>query len=253
MLDKTDLYYFSPTGGTRKVAEILSQGLSEEVHSVDLGVRGEGVEAPESGTVVVAAPVFGGRIPAIAAERLRQLEGNGKKAVTVVVYGTRAYEDALLELNDIMREKGFQVVASAALIAQHSIVPEVGKGRPDGQDREEILSFAKKVLERSQEGTDSPVDVPGDRPYKAGMNMPVTPLSLPSCVQCGKCASVCPVGAIRSENGAVVTDPEGCMLCMACVAACPEHARILPPPVQEQMDQKLGALRSVRRENVFFL
>ena len=102
-----------------------------------------------------------------------------------MVYGTRAYEDALLELNDIMREKGFQVVASAALIARHSIVPEVGKGRPDGQDREEILSFAKKVLERSQEGTDSPVDVPGDRPYKAGMNMPVTPLSLPSCVQWG--------------------------------------------------------------------
>ena len=69
MLDKTDLYYFSPTGGTRKVAEILSQGLSEEVHSVDLGVRGEGVEAPESGTVVVAALSSG------AGSRPSQLKG----------------------------------------------------------------------------------------------------------------------------------------------------------------------------------
>lgn len=253
MLDRTDLYYFSPTGGTRKVGEILCEGLSKTVHCVDLGARDRALEDPESGTVVVVAPVFGGRIPAIVAEKLRQLEGDGKRAVTVAVYGTRAYEDALLELNDIMGESGFQIVASAALVAQHSIVPEVGRGRPDAQDREDILRFAGKVLERSQKGTDTPVDVPGDRPYKAGMSMPVTPVSLPSCVQCGKCVSVCPVGVIRCADGAVVTDPQGCMLCMACVAACPEHARILPPPLQEQMDQKLGALRSVRRENMFFL
>ncbi len=38
-----------------------------------------------------------------------------------------------------------------------------------------------------------------------------------------------------------------------CVASCPEHARILPPPMQEKMDQMLGALEAVRRENEYFL
>lgn len=55
------------------------------------------------------------------------------------------------------------------------------------------------------------------------------------------------------ENGSVVTNPEKCILCMACVKACPEHARILPPPLQEKMEQMLGALKSVRRENEYFL
>ncbi len=253
MLDKIDLYYLSPTGGTKRTGEILCKGLAEAVRPVDLGDREKAVETPESGTVVAAVPVFGGRIPAVAARRLRQLEGSGKKAVTLAVYGTRAYEDALLELNDLMEERGFKVIASAALVAQHSIVPEVGRGRPDGRDETEILAFAEKVLKKLGADTDSPVSVPGDRPYKPEMDMPVTPICQPSCIRCGKCASVCPAGAVSLEDDAVVTDPKSCMLCMACVAACPEHARILPPPLQEQMDQKLGPLSAIRRENEYFL
>ena len=40
---------------------------------------------------------------------------------------------------------------------------------------------------------------------------------------------------------------------MACTAACPENARVLPAPLQETMEQKLGALKDVRRENEVFL
>lgn len=171
----------------------------------------------------------------------------------MAVYGTRAYEDALLELNDIMMERGFQILASAACIAQHSIVPAVGKGRPDEQDREEILKFAAKVLEKLEKGADCSVCVPGNHLYKARMNMPVTPVCSPACIQCRTFESVCPSGAVCLENGAIVTGANHCMLCMACVAACTQHARILPPPLQEQMNQKLGALSSVRREQEYFL
>jgi len=253
MLNLTELYYFSPTGGTKKAGEIFCEGISEKVKTIDLGIRGKAVEQPECGLVVVAVPVFGGRIPAIVTEKLNELDGNGKKAVTLVVYGNRAYEDALLELNNVMEERGFLVVASAALVAQHSMAPEVGKGRPDEKDRVEILDFAGKVLEKIEDGKECPVKVPGNYPYKAGMSMSVTPVSLTSCYLCAKCTSVCPTGAIRLESDVVVTEPEKCILCMACVSACPEHARILPPPLQEKMEQMLGALKSVRRENEYFL
>lgn len=253
MLNMTDLYYFSPTGGTKKAGESFCEAIAEKVKTVDLGLRDRAVEKPESGLVVVAAPVFGGRIPSIVAEKLNELDGNGKKAVTLAVYGNRAYEDALLELNNILTDRGFQVIASAALVAQHSMAPEVGKGRPDGQDIADIHNFADKVSDKLEKGIESKVKVPGNYPYKNGMSMPVTPVSLPSCSQCGKCAAVCPTGAIHMENGSVVTNPEKCILCMACVKACPEHARILPPPLQEKMEQMLGALKSVRRENEYFL
>ena len=55
------------------------------------------------------------------------------------------------------------------------------------------------------------------------------------------------------EDTGAVTDSQSCILCMACAAACPEHARILPPPLKEKMEQMLGALKNVRRENEFFL
>lgn len=253
MLDMVQLYYFSPTGGTKKAGEIFCEGISANVKTVNLGIRDEAAQTPECALAVFAVPVFGGRIPASAAEKLDGLHGNGKKAVTLVVYGNRAYEDALLELNNIVEKEGFQVAASAALIAQHSMVPEVGKGRPDRKDREEILDFSKKVLEKIEKGTESDVSVPGNYPYKNGMSMPATPMTLPSCSQCKKCASVCPTGAIQLEDGKVKTDSEKCILCMACCAACPEHARILPPPLQEMMNEKLGALKAIRRENEFFL
>lgn len=253
MLSTVELYYFSPTGGTKKAGEIFCEGIAENVKTVNLGIKDKEPGKPEGELVVAAAPVFGGRIPAIATEKLNRLDGRGKKAVTLAVYGNRAYEDALLELNNVMEKRGFQVIASAALIAQHSMVPEVGKGRPDEQDKAEILDFAGKVLDKLENGLDSPVNVPGNDPYKEGMNMPVSPISLSSCIQCGKCVSICPTGAICLENDVVATSPEKCILCMACVAACPKHARILPPPLQEQMEQALGALKSVRRENEYFM
>lgn len=253
MFHETELYYFSPTGGTKKAGEIFCKGIAKTVKFANLGLRGKAIEQPDSELVVVAAPVFGGRIPSVAAEKLNRLDGNGKKAVTLAVYGVRAYEDALLELNQILEARSFQVIASAALVAQHSIVPEVGQGRPDEQDEEAILDFAKKVLDKEERGEESPVKVPGNYPYKDGMNMAASPISLPSCVQCGTCVSVCPVGAIRLENDTVKTDAQACILCMTCTAACRKSARILPPPLQEGMNQKLGALKDVRRENEFFL
>lgn len=253
MLNMTELYYFSPTGGTKKAGEILGKGISKNVKAIDLSILGRAVEKPKSDLVVIAAPVFGGRIPAIVEEKLNELDGNGKKAVTLVVYGTRAYEDALLELNNVAEGRGFQVVASAALIAQHSMAPEVGKGRPDEQDRMDILNFAEKVLDKLEKGVESPVKVPGNDPYKDAMSMTVTPISLPSCKQCGACTDACPTGAIVKGPDGIVTDTARCMLCMACTVVCPEQARILPPPLQEKMGQMLGALKDVRRENEYFL
>lgn len=253
MLNRTELYYFSPTGGTKEVGEIFCGEISENVKLVDLGQPKSMVEEAQSELIVAAVPVFGGRIPAVAAKKLSELDGRGKKAVTLAVYGTRAYEDALLELNNVLEERGFQIAASAALIARHSIVPEVGKGRPDEQDRKEIAKFAQKVLEKLEKNSEDSVKVPGNYPYKAEMNMGVTPVSLSDCNQCGKCASVCPTEAIQMEKSGAVTSPEKCILCMACVYACPSQARVLPHPLQEKMDQMLGALKSVRRENEFFL
>ena len=251
MLKEVTLYHFSPTGGTKKAGEMFCKALADCVKEVDL-MKMEALQTDDE-VVVFAAPVFAGRIPVVVADKIRTISGMGKKAITVVVYGVRAYDDALLELNDVVKESGFQILASAAVIAQHSIVACVGAGRPDAQDEKELQEFAKQVLEKIEQGADTVIEVPGNYPHRDGMKVSATPISTEECGKCGKCASNCPTGAITIMEMGVETELEKCMLCMACVARCPMKARKLLPQMQEAMNGKLGALKDVRRENQFFL
>ena len=135
---------FSPTGGTAAVARGITGG-NDAV--VDLSVPVAPQVIPSDRVLLAAAPVFGGRIPALALERLTALQGNGP-AVALVVYGNRAYEDALLEWKTALEARGFRVIAAAACIAQHSIAPAVAAGRPDDADLALAAQFGGQVLER---------------------------------------------------------------------------------------------------------
>lgn len=250
MSETMEVYYFSPTGGTQKVTRIFVDAMKGEAKWYDLGTKEPLPEEATAEFTVFAAPVFGGRIPSVAREKMKKLHGVGKKAVTLAVYGNRAYEDALLEMNDLLTENGFTVVASGAFVAQHSMAPEVGAGRPDQEDAKEIRDFANAVLAKKEADG---VHVPGNHPYKAEMKVPCTPVSRSACNLCGACVKACPTDAISMTAKGIVTDKEKCILCMACTSICPQHARILPSPVQGMMKLMLGKLKNVRNKNEIFL
>ena len=93
-MEHITVVYFSPTGGTRKACLSLAMEMGKKVKDVDLcSLEGEYSFGPED-TVIVGVPVFGGRIPGYAAEKLTYLKGGGAAAVTAAVYGNRAFEDA---------------------------------------------------------------------------------------------------------------------------------------------------------------
>ena len=128
---------FSPTGGTRRVAEILSQALANEIVPVDLTARDvdfRSVKLADGDVALIAVPSYSGRVPAVAATRLEMLCGNGARAILVCVYGNRAYEDTLAELRDTATRAGFRVVAAVAAVAEHSIVRHYGAGTHDAAD-----------------------------------------------------------------------------------------------------------------------
>ena len=78
---------FSPTGGTEKVAHILSQemktaGFLDETVKVDLCDRNfdfKSVDIKAEDFALIAVPSYGGRVPALAAERLALVKGNGAR------------------------------------------------------------------------------------------------------------------------------------------------------------------------------
>ena len=80
---------FSPTGGTRKVSELLISAWTENWNTVDISdmkFEGEGYSFKQEDTVLIAIPSYGGRVPATATRRISNLHGNGAKAVLVCVY-----------------------------------------------------------------------------------------------------------------------------------------------------------------------
>ena len=240
---------FSPTGGTSKIAAAIAGARMGT--RIDLCSPVEPQEMPAGAPLLAVVPVYGGRIPAIAAQRLLALQGNGNPAIAVVVYGNRAYEDALLELKNVLTEAGHQVIAAAAFIAEHSIIRSIAAYRPHADDLARAVEFGAAV-EAKLNGELTTVDVPGHAEYRPLPQMPATPLVTDACGGCGMCAHKCPVGAIPLSNPRS-TDAAKCILCMRCVAICPRKARILPPPMVEAFTARLNAVASEPKQPEIYI
>ena len=112
---------FSPTGGTKKVADMIAKELSEDFQFIDLtdpsaDFSDSVISGDDVAVAVIAVPSYGGRVPAVAAARLAHIKGSGARAVLVCVYGNRAYEDTLTELEDIATASDFKVICAAAAL-----------------------------------------------------------------------------------------------------------------------------------------
>ena len=241
---------FSPTGGTEKVAHLIRSHWGENTVKIDLSdaktdfsqyvINGED-------QVLIAMPSFGGRAPAVAIERLKQIAGNGAKCTLVCVYGNRAYEDTLVEMEDAAKECGFRVVAAVAAVVEHSILPQYATGRPDETDKAQLADFAAKIA-----GKDSEIaSLPGNRPYKKSGGAGLVPKPTKDCVKCGLCAEKCPVQAI--DRASFAADPKLCIGCMRCVKQCPQNARTVNGLMVSAAAMAIKKACSVRKENELYL
>jgi ferredoxin len=237
------IIYFSPTETTKKVLEGIGKGIqSEIIERVDLtSPKAENQDFDESydELTLIGAPVYGGRIPVDAKNRLNRLKANNSPAAVVVVYGNREYEDALLELRDIASEAGFKPIAGGAFIGEHSFANDetpIASGRPDPEDLNRAEEFGKQIrlkLEGNRKVEDlSIIQVPGNFPYKKrGKRLDeISPtVKEELCTKCGNCAMGCPTEAITLEAKIMIRQ-DACILCCACIKNCPTQAITMEHP-----------------------
>ena len=246
---------FSPTGGTKKVADDLTGALEGDVITVDLTDSKQNfqtVQLNREDIAVISVPSYGGRVPAVAAERLGMVHGNGARAILICVYGNRAYEDTLVELEDAAKQAGFQVIAAVAAIAEHSIARQFAAGRPDEQDAARLSDFAKQIQHKLSAADTSEPAIPGNRPYKKAGGAGMVPKATKDCTNCGICAAECPVQAIDQENSKKV-DEKACISCMRCISVCPQDARKVNPVMLSAASLMLKKVCSERKECELFL
>ncbi len=238
--------YFSATGTTKKTVEGIASAVAEKLETeYDLydftlpEAREKPLQFQKEDLVIFGTPVYAGRVPNVLLKYLNTVEGKGAIGVPLVLYGNRDYDDALIELGDILEKGGLHTVAAAAFIGEHSFSYILAKDRPDDADLLKAYEFAGKVAEKVKDITDLkewvPIEVKGiPNPYR-GYYQPrdrkgdpvdirkVKPMTGEACNQCMICADVCPMGSISRENVREFTGI--CIKCGACIKKCPMQAK----------------------------
>ncbi len=235
-INTVKLAFFSPTGTTRAVALAIAGSIADRLECIDIttpDARVRPLLMNENELLIMAVPVYMGRVPALLGEWFGTLQGRGTPAVCVVVYGNRAYENALLELRDTVANCGCVPIAGGAFIGEHSFAhPDrpTAMGRPDRDDLDQAKRFGQDIREKLQtvvEASGLPeLQVPGTLPYGGVTKLWDVDFIAVSdqCTQCGLCAAVCPVGAIAPNDSSFI-DHGKCITCCACIKKCPQGAR----------------------------
>ena len=258
-----NLLYFSATDTTAKIVKEIACGIGESITEYDITLpagRQKELNFDSDDLIIIGVPVYAGRVPEFLIDYFAKVKGNQTKAVFIVVYGNRDYEDALLELKDIFEENGFIGIAGGAFIGEHSYTSKLATGRPDNNDLKYAREFGMKIKEilnneKNQNQTEiKELSVKGNYPYKERKpQQPIAPETNDKCTNCGICAAHCPMGAIDTLNFRVV-DATKCVKCCRCIKKCPVNAKAIKQESFIQFTQGLiDKFSNTRREPEIFL
>lgn len=239
------LFYFSPTGTTEKIVKATGNKILEhspeniKLEIMNFTLPGNREIMPsfsEDDLVIFGVPVYAGRVPNVLLNYLNNIKGNGALAVAIVLYGNRNYDDALIELRDILIKAKFKVIAAGAFIGEHSFSKTLAKGRPNNLDLDKARDFGEKIFNKISISSKeignfyikgnpdySKYYVPLGKEGKPADIRKVVPKTNTNCTDCKICAEVCPMASISFDDVTQITGI--CIKCCACIKKCPENAK----------------------------
>lgn len=232
------IWYFSATGNSKMIADILSRETGETCASVGKALQsGRFPDGEEEEKVLgfVMPVCFWGLSSAV----LEFLENAAfRLAADSYVYAVFSYGSAAgaagAFLTEALREKGIRLDAVFSVRTADTYVPvySVRDAEAARKVTEAAARDAKDVARRILSGecgdfSAGRMPVPMARTFYRNygrMRETKNFLTGEECKGCGVCARVCPVRAIAMRDGRPAFVKERCALCFACLHRCPEGA-----------------------------
>lgn len=222
--------YFSPTGGTKRAAELLAGYLTQNPVYLDLTRRKYRKQKHVFGArelLLAAAPVYAGQLPRLEEGIFDGFQGNNTPCVLVAAYGNRHYDDTLAQMKEMLTRRGFVCIGAIAPVIPHIYSEKLGEHRPDEKDEAVFRRFAVLIKKRLLEGENrgfAEIQIPGNPTPEP---KPVKPVEKQFhrelCTNCQACVQKCPVNAISKDTMDI--DQNKCINCMRCAKVCKQNAR----------------------------
>ena len=145
--------YFSPTGGTEKAVRTVSAHVAEslgvpvEIYDFTLpDVRKKEIAFTETDLVFFGTPVIAGRVPNVLLPYLKTVVGGKAYAVPMVSFGNRNFDDALIELRNILEDDGLPAVLLSANILSPENCPQAD---PTKKTTKSCMNLQKRSWKKS--------------------------------------------------------------------------------------------------------
>lgn len=229
------ILYFSGTGNSEYVANRIASELQEECFNLFDRIRNNNFSGLSSERPwIIVCPTYAWRIPRILQNYLEKTSLSGNQNVYFVMTCGGSIGNAGKYLKQFCASKKMNYCGCFPILMPENYIamfptPKTEEALSIIEAAESKIDHAAALIKDSTAFPEPSLSI-ADKLSSGFVNEIFYPLFVhakkfhvtDSCISCGKCMAVCPLGNIRFPDGKPVWG-KNCTHCMACISRCPKE------------------------------
>ncbi|MDO5417555.1 MAG: EFR1 family ferrodoxin [Lachnospiraceae bacterium] len=224
------IFYFSGTGNSKGIAEIIAQNLNDEAIDI-IGKDPESYHFTDTDYLGFVFPVYAYAAPDVMIEFVDKMNPGDAFTFGICTFSNVA-GCALQHFSQFLPLKcGYGVkmpdtfpVLDHILETEESAIQKLEAAKPRVDEVIDRLKKKEEVFDVLMGENPRMRSFKMSVLFNAGKRKTNSYWTEETCTGCGLCAKLCPANAIEIQNNRPVWIKEDCYLCMACLNRCPVTA-----------------------------